>query len=146
MLPTKLRLQTTHGAKKVPLDFVPIGKTLVGGTQWAFQVRRPGIAKATIQPKAKKTVVSTQPDLKAKAVAAKAKGTMKKLTAKAAGIPKVAKVKGKKLKMVPKGFPKGPPPGVGKRSVKLPPPPPSKRPGIAPPPSLPKKSPQRRKK
>jgi hypothetical protein len=150
MLPTKLRNQVVTGAKTTDINFVPIGKTLVGGTQWAFQVKRPGIAKAQIKPKVAKAIVSEQKGLTAKGAIKQAQKTEKKLAkelakgvaaAAAGGVAMKAKVSPKgaaKIKLVPKGAPKRrlpPPPaglppmakGVAKKMVKLPPPPPLKK-------------------
>jgi hypothetical protein len=49
--PVKLKDQVEVGAPTTPLKFKKVGKTLVGTTQWAFRIPRPGLAKALIVPK-----------------------------------------------------------------------------------------------
>lgn len=48
MVPTKMKNQVRISQPFVDLEYFPDGKTLVGGTQWAITVQRPGLAQPLI--------------------------------------------------------------------------------------------------
>lgn len=83
MQPAKLRNQVKTGSPETKLKFRPVGKTLVGGTQWAIKIARPGLAAPLIvakkeqQAMAKIAIAAKKVKAKGAVAAAKAKAKAK---------------------------------------------------------------------
>lgn len=86
--PVKLKDQVDVNAPETELKFKPLGKNLVGGTQWTIKVMRPGIAQPLIISKKETKALTAMANAqnnglpKAKALAkAKAKAKAKAMAA-----------------------------------------------------------------
>jgi len=57
LMPAKLKNQVKTGSPLTDLKFKPTGKTLVGGTQWAIKISRPGLAAPLIVAKKEQAAI-----------------------------------------------------------------------------------------